>query len=368
MTCRALVVGAGVSGLSAAAALGTRCENVTVVEARSRGRGHRAGEHVPPAGLSEMALAGFSDLLSFDHHDSSLGVRSAWGEDTFVDKEYFMTTPGRGINLRRRHFDEALAVRAERSGAKLCFRSRLENLRLGSAGYVADVRGPLGSRTHHADVVVDATGRRAAAAGLLGVRPLRYDRLVGLVGRLTGCAEGEEVGRVQVESAEDGWWYGIQFSGGTLVAAYMTDASELPRHPGRALELWQSRLPQTRLLAPLAATGQWCGRVEVFDAATQLLTGETPAGFLAVGDAAAAYDPLSSWGITKAVCDGNGGAIALVRGHEGDESAVIEHRHRQRRDFEDHRSRQLEFYRAETRWPKSPFWCARQGVVRQKAS
>jgi hypothetical protein len=173
---------------------------------------------------------------------------------------------------------------------------------------------------------------------------------------------------VHVESIEDGWWYGVQFSDGTLLATFMTDLSQVRSHPERARGLWQVRLRQSKLLAPLASTGQWSGRLEIFDAATQVLECDAHDGFLAVGDAATAYDPLSSWGITKGLCDGHTGAEALARQRAGDSGAVAEHRNKQRRDFDSYRSRQLDFYRAETRWPVSPFWRSRQGARQPQAS
>jgi flavin-dependent dehydrogenase len=360
VTTRALVVGAGPAGLGAAACLARWCDPVTVVEAGSRDRPRRAGEHLPPAGLSELAALGLGELLGDERHDPSPGVRSAWGEELVADREYFTSAPGRGLNLRRELFDEALARHVERQGVVLRFRTRLHELVRDSGVYTATTHGAEGPRALRADVVVDATGRRAAAARRLGATRHRCDQLVGLVGRVEGCAPDAETGRVHVESVEDGWWYGIQFSDGTLLAAFMTDATRVGRHPEHARGLWRERLRESKLLARLAGTGRWSGRLDVFDAATQVLECDPHDGFLAVGDAASAYDPLSSWGITKGLCDGHAGAEALARQRDGDADAVAEHRSRQRRDFEAHRSRQMDFYGAETRWPQSPFWRARQ--------
>jgi 2-polyprenyl-6-methoxyphenol hydroxylase-like FAD-dependent oxidoreductase len=183
---------------------------------------------------------------------------------------------------------------------------------------------------------------------------------VGVVGRIEGCQASDELGRVRVESAEDGWWYGVQFSDGCLLAAWMTDAINLRGRPGGAHGLWREQLRSATLLAPIAESGRWPDRVAVFDAATQILDARPIPGFLAVGDAAAAYDPLSSWGITKGVRDGCAGAEALRRERSGDRDAVAQHRAVQRRDFDAHRTQQRGFYRAETRWATSPFWRIRQ--------
>jgi flavin-dependent dehydrogenase len=318
--------------------------------------------------LTEFARLGFTDILRDEDHEPSPGVRSAWGDGFVVDKQYFMTAPARGLNLRRQRFDEALARTAERAGVSLRFGTRLRHLRREGDEYVAMVREVDDEATLRVDIVVDASGRRAVAARALGAQRRRCDQLVGIVGRVEGCRPDAETGRVRVESVEEGWWYGVQFSDGALLASFMTDASIVQRHPGRGPGLWKEQLRASRLLAPLASGGRWSGRVEVFDAAAQVLEHDAPASVLAVGDAAAAYDPLSSWGIAKGLCDGFAGAGALARARAGDLHALTEHRHTQHRDFETHRARQSDFYRAETRWPASPFWRSRQGAWPQPTS
>lgn len=279
-----------------------------------------------------------------------------------------MTLPAAGLNLRRERFDETLACSAERAGVAVRFGTRVRHLRREGDAYAATLGGPDGEHTLRTDLVVDASGRRAAAARHLGATRRRCDQLVAIVGRVEGTLPDADTGRVHVESVEAGWWYGVQFTNGTLLASLMTDAASVPRHTDRAPGLWSERLRASRLLSPLATGGWWSGRVEVFDAAAQVLEHDPPNGFLAVGDAAAAYDPLSSWGITKGFSDGIAGADALARARAGDSEALAEHRNTQLRDFENHRVRQSDFYRGETRWPDSPFWRSRHGGSQHHAS
>jgi len=368
VTAHALVVGAGPAGTAAAIRLSASCDVVTMVEARPRDGLKRTGEHLPPAAVTEFAKLGFPDLLAEECHEPSPGVRSLWGSGFAVDKEYFLTLPSSGLNLRRQQFDEALARRAERAGVGVQFGTRLTHLQRDWEGYVATLLGPDGERTIHADLVVDASGRRAVASRHLGATRSRYDQLVGITGRIDRLQPDAEIGRVHVESVEQGWWYGVQFSDGVLLATFMTDVASVQQHAARASGLWFDQVRASRLLAPLARGGHWSGRVDVFDASAQVLEHDAPRGFLAVGDAAAAYDPLSSWGIAKGLRDGTAGAEALIREREGDANAVARHRNAQQRDFETHRARQSDFYRAETRWPTSPFWRSRQGVWQQRSA
>ena len=356
MTAVALVVGAGPAGLAAAVRLAGSCASVTVVDAQARDSRRRVGEHLPPSGLSELATIGLRMLIDDDRHEPSPGVRSCWGEGAVVDKEYFSGLPGYGLNLRREAFDEALALHAERQGATLCFSTRLQRLDPDAHGYCATLQSATETRRLQADILVDATGRHAAAARRLGARRRRFDHAVALIGNLANCRSVPEVGRVHIESVEDGWWYGVPYANGHMLCTLVTDAANLRRGPDAGRALWRARLRTSRLLGLVAANGDLPERIAVCDAATQWLEYPCLPGFLAVGDAAAAYDPLSSWGITKALADGDAGARALVLDRAGDTRALRAHRHKQLRELIDHRARQHAFYSAETRWSASQFW------------
>jgi len=256
---------------------------------------------------------------------------------------------------------------------RLRFGTRLTGLRRAGEGWRADLEEVAGAgrgslENLRVDVVVDASGRRAVAARMLGARARRFDTLLGLVGRVEGCAPLDEPGRIQVEAVAAGWWYGVRLSDGSLLATLMTDPRIIRAHPGRARGLWSGSLAASRLLGPLARTGRWAGRLDAFDAAAQAVDGvEAGPGFLAVGDAAAAWDPLSSWGIAKGLCDGVAGAGALALARGGDTGAVEAHGLRQREEFAAHLARRASFYGSETRWTSAPFWRARHQPWTQTA-
>ena len=362
MSVRALVVGAGPSGLSAAQ-LATWCAHVTVAEARAKTSQRHVGEHLPPAGVRLLADLGLENLLDNPKHGNSCGVCSAWGQSEWAERDYFFTPSGAGVNLRRDVFDAALGAHATARGAVLEFGVRLCHLRRLDAGFEAILRGPEGQQSEMVDVVIDASGRQARAARLLGARVRRLDRLVGIVGRVRGTIPTEDTGKLYIEAVENGWWYAVQFEDGLLICAYMTDADVVRKSPGSAADLWQAGLQESRILSALAETGDWSGRVQVFDAASQQLKVPDVAGFMAVGDAACAYDPLSSWGIAKGLQDGQRCGVALRARHSGNPEILKRLKAERQAEFARYRSQHKQFYRSETRWPKSRFWRRRQAEL-----
>jgi flavin-dependent dehydrogenase len=83
-------------------------------------------------------------------------------------------------------------------------------------------------------------------------------------------------------------------------------------------------------------------------------------GWLAVGDAASAYDPISSQGIYKALADGARAGEAIAASLGGSNIGLDEYRLSIASRFQQYLANRNFFYGLEQRWPKSDFWTRRQ--------
>ena len=82
--------------------------------------------------------------------------------------------------------------------------------------------------------------------------------------------------------------------------------------------------------------------------------------WLAVGDAASSFDPLSSQGIYKALADGLKAAEAITAWLDGDTGALDKYAAFVASRFADYRRNRAYFYAVERRWAGSPFWARRR--------
>ena len=83
-------------------------------------------------------------------------------------------------------------------------------------------------------------------------------------------------------------------------------------------------------------------------------------GWLAVGDAALACDPLSSQGLLNALYSGLMAASALRRALAGDTDALKDYQRIIAQVVDAYRAHLAAWYSLESRWPDLPFWARRR--------
>jgi flavin-dependent dehydrogenase len=347
------VIGGGTAGLVAARELALAGASVVVVD------GTRArmilGEGLPPAATPLLQRLGLWDRFVADQHVVSFGNVSIWGTDRREQIDFIRSPYGRGWHLDRGRFDAMLLHAACEAGVvNLPSARAVACTRSGSTQWEITLKSGSTPWTIRAGFLVDATGRARWVARSQGVRRLAYDRLVGVIGHFApadGTANTDA--RTLVEAAPDGWWYSTPCPGGELVVGYMTDADLVGR--ARTFPGWNALLADTcntrkqvqrrdmRLIGPL--------RVVCSDSSCLLqIAGE---GWCAVGDAAAAYDPLSSQGLLMAVQSG----IQAARLH----CSTAPRRHHAYEDwvrqcYVEYLVQWLAYYSLEQRWCDHPFW------------
>jgi flavin-dependent dehydrogenase len=222
-----------------------------------------------------------------------------------------------------------------------------------AAGDVSMVRAPY---------VIDASGRTATVARWRGARRRLHDRLVGVVGLLaTADPRGDPDSRTIVEAVEHGWWYSAPIPDGRLVVAFMSDGDIVRQLGAHRLTGWSSLLGATdhTLSRVVRLAGRPLAPLRVVLANGSRLDAVAGQGWLAVGDAALAHDPLSSQGLASALLLGLAAADAIRARLGGDRSALDGYGALVDRLDAEYQEGLAHYYRQEMRWPDTPFWVRR---------
>ncbi|MEB2398895.1 MAG: FAD-dependent monooxygenase [Alcaligenaceae bacterium] len=376
------IVGAGPAGAAIAITLAGLGRRVLLVEERVS-TSFKLGESLAPAsiGLVKHFLGDLEDPgRNLPVLFRTAGNVSLWATRQAEITDFFFTMTGFGLCVDRLAFDEALRSQAAAAGATL-----LRGARFQSCARIADgacnwqLLLASETRTHscRARYLVDCSGRRAAVARTLGVPILdHYDGLFAYA-QWFACAGNDDDRYTRIEAAPQGWWYSNRLPG--------AEGDET-----RRLVVWQSDkdLPEAKMAAhregfdrllrgsehigPLLQARGYrpCGVIRGAPANSQRLRDFCGDAWMAVGDAAQAYDPLSSQGIDKALRTGShaghmihyaledcpGGAEGLGGGN----AHVRQYDEQQRRLWQEYVSKRDYYYRMQPRWPDQPFWQRRR--------
>jgi len=353
-----VIVGGGPAGLAATIALLRAGLSVLVVE-RSDYHSPRVGEHLAPSGKPLLASLGLADVVEADDHLSCPGIRSIWGTKEPVDKDYIFHPYGSGLNLARPAFDRSVASRAVALGANIITSAKVVETSRASGRFEIGIAAPQESLHVRAEFVMDASGRNASMAKRFGARPIVYDDLLGIVGQVVGPAPADRL--LCIEAVEHGWWYSAVLASG-VVTTFLTDPDLVDTSRAGRAAAWREQLrgsvnTSTRMLA-----GQTVDEIHTRTARTQRLDAVAGDAWVATGDAAMSFDPLSSDGISKGLEWGRKAAEVAAAWCRGDHSAAKEYQHNVEKCFSEYLVTRYRYYAAEKRWPDSPFWRRRHAA------
>jgi flavin-dependent dehydrogenase len=350
----AIVAGAGPAGSLAAITLARRGHRVLLAD-KVADRAEKAGDHAGPIGEALPEAAGrllrSLDLPVLDSgaHATIGGILSSWSSDELIAIDAFRHPDGRGWRLDRARFDADLRAAAVAAGATWRADRMRSVRRLGEGWEVGFEDG----RVEHARWIVDATGRNRLLARRLGVSKVRGPRLVAVYAR--GRADALRTDRTLIEAVPEGWWYAARLPSGAPIAGFHTDARTAAglRSDARA---WARGLSRTRHIARLLEGSEFDEKVRAVDARGGRLAEFSGPGWIACGDAAMCFDPVSGQGIFSALHGGVAAGNAIIAALDGRSDGLDGYAKQMTEIWAIYQARLRTLYRNGHRWPASEFW------------
>ena len=275
--------------------------------------------------------------------------------------------PERGFHAERAALEQAFHGVARAAGVRLVADGPVVETAVEPDGW----RVATSTAGYRGRWVLDASGR----AGVLARHGLRTRErgiaTLALVGRWTpnrGHAPPDP-GCTLIESYRDGWAWSVPTSPRTRCVTAMVDPRRTRLARERGLDgMWRAELAKAARLGRHLAEGRFQGPVRACPASLYGATTHGRPGLLLVGDAGSFIDPLSSYGVKKALASA---WLAAIVAHTGCEDAAMAgpaaelYDDREREMYRTYRARSVPFLELAAAANDHPFWEVRLDAARQ---
>lgn len=223
---------------------------------------------------------------------------SLWGTEEPASWSALQNPWGYGVSVNRDSFDALLLTAAQEAGVCVVRDSEVRCAEFQRDAWRLSLLSARGSKTDRADHLVLATGANAPI--LVDRAPAEEVSQFACMAHVNVSAPAEEH-IFHLESARQGWWYGLPNpKGGRFVAFCSSAGAFSPRHiPSR--EAFVEMLSGTRLVGAGMTPGLGAIRMNGRPAGPRCHAQVAGANWIAVGDAAFVPDPLSGKGIEFAI-------------------------------------------------------------------
>lgn len=319
------VIGGGPAGCAAAIAAGQAGAAVALIDRAPPESSARIGELLEPDGVALLAaLTGASTPPP--EATSVYSIGSAWDSATIQYRDFMSHPAGASLVVDRPRLMDALHGRmAQFDITRFTGIGTVE--RQGPHDWQCTVRTGGAIRTAMANAIVLATGRGGCA-----MRPRvslrRTDQLFALV-RLFRIKRSEHsAGMALLEAAPSSWWFGVPVTDDIYAASCFSDSDIAGTFAGGRDAFFASALQTTTHLRSLLAEASPIGSIRAMDASTCFCATHVGPDWISAGDNALAFDPLTGFGLKKALLEGlAAGAFAAESRGAGDMMTALQARH-----------------------------------------
>ena len=304
-----LIIGAGPAGAAAACALVSWGHRVVLVD-RPGGDSGRLAESIPPSARKLLTILGLAEAVDRAGFVPWRG-NTVWWAGSGPRVESFAAGEA-GYQVIRRDFDRCLRDAASAAGAVVLTGAIREVHVDPEVRAAVDVHGAAVDVT--ARFVLDASGRAGVLArrGWRVADPSHHTVALAGVWQSAGGWPGVDNTHTLVASYADGWAWSVPVAPSIRHITVMVD----PERTGlaRGASSRDVYLGELEKVTPLGALvsgaelveGPWGADASLYSARQY-----AGSGWLLLGDAGTAIDPLSSFGVKKALASAWLGAVAV---------------------------------------------------------
>ncbi|KAA3621725.1 MAG: NAD(P)/FAD-dependent oxidoreductase [Bacteroidetes bacterium] len=353
------IIGGGPAGTACAinlCRLGVK--DVLVIESGEYEK-FRIGESIPPESRQIFAKLGILDSFLAENHDPCYGSVSYWGDHRRGYNDSIMSPFGHGWHLDRTRFNRFLANEASKAGVEVLIQTKYQYTRqLEDGHFLLTIKNSEGRKTVNAEIVVDASGSKAVFAQEMGSKKIHSQPLICLAARFKAKdGQSPQMQLTHLEAVEYGWWYTAKLPDNSMLVTLYSTKEIIQSEKLNSPDQWLEYLKNTPHTYDLVQSMEIVDNPpKGFPAPSYCLDKCAGKNWLAIGDAASAYDPITSRGITKSLLNAEVSANIVAKRLNNIIPDCQEVHNHIKLSYDRYLEERQYYYGLEKRWKDSIFW------------
>lgn len=353
-----VILGAGIAGTSLAYLFRDTSFKILLLDRAGIVNKVKFGESLPPTSIAMLRRLKIEPLLKENAvHYKIYGYQSAWGEKSIKDYRFPLFPVNYGWKI-----DKTALVQDLQRAANLevVFYKKRDKIEIADDGLtiistsnqIKKIRGRL---------MVDATGRNSLIARQLGITRIHDDQLLSFTGNIKIEGLPDFSRTTLTESFSSGWGLISKLSPKRAAFSLFTIKHPNIANPIKDPTFLSESLRETIYLKhffPQAMKTAFIGK----SANSSRLTQTCGDNWLAIGDAALAFDPLCSHGITTAMYTAELAKKIIEKKLQANQP-LLGYNQRLQQIYQVYLEQRHQIYRQEQRWATAPFWQLNHAVV-----
>lgn len=369
-SCDICILGAGPAGLAAAIACASSIRaNIVVIEQQAQGQ-LRVGENVPPETILLLKKLGLAPQFYGAGHEPCPGFASVWGKEAVGYNDFIVNPMGHSWRLNRQAFDQTMVQKAQELGVNIHWQTRFTRAEKAqnNNGFILALNHKARHKTEHrtnqnsllnAGFVIDATGSNALFAKSQGATKMVHDKLVATVrfATVNNVAKGKQV---RIEATPEGWCYHTLLPQQKVVSMIVSEPGISGRLKQNNYQTFETTLANTHFIGEHLKKLQLNNhQYHAYPVSSAMLSKMEGDNWIAIGDAAASFDPIAAQGIFKALQHGLM-AAEIAQQQFTNQPPTLHFEHKVKTQYQHYVQARNHMYGLEQRWQNRTFWQNRQ--------
>jgi flavin-dependent dehydrogenase len=344
------VIGGGPAGLSAAYTLASANIKVVLV-LEQKDVVENAGETLHSSAIDSICKMQLATEFGKLGLDTLAGFESSWGMPIPLFKPAIQMPGGGGWLFQRKSFEDMLLKQfLDRGGCVFYGPFEIKKkekwcLTFTGCDFMLST-----------SFLIIATGRKGLSQFSMGPKQV-IDKLICFTVRMPS-SDCDLV--VRLDAMETGWMYTAKQEEGFRGLSFFTDGDLFrEREPDKIIGHLSDLLLAAPSIRKIIGSVKACSNLTITSANTTFLESSVGENWLACGDSAQTYDPLSSQGIAQALQSGIEAAQSVIESLSGSKVAQHFYELARRSRYREYLKQRNAYYSLEKRWTSVEFWSRR---------